>query len=61
MESLPVLQPKNTILKFRIKFHICLNVSSAVKNFVREGPVNDVVSHKHCLESDCSFRLFSNS
>jgi len=35
--------------------------SSAVNNFVRDGPVNDVVSHWHRLESDCHFRLFSNS
>jgi len=29
--------------------------SGAAKNFVREGPVNDVVSHWRRLESDCSF------
>ena len=33
---------------------------SASNNFVREGPVNDVVSHWRCFESDCSFRLVSN-
>jgi len=35
--------------------------SSAAKNFVREGPVNDLVSHWSRLEYDYSFRLFSNS
>jgi len=30
-------------------------------NFVREGPADDVISHWHCLQSDCFFRLFSNS
>jgi len=34
--------------------------SSGVNNFVRDGPVNDVVSHWGCLESNCLFRLFSN-
>jgi len=33
--------------------------SSAVNNFVRDGPV--VFSHWRRLESDCHFRLFSNS
>jgi len=37
-----------------------VHVNSAAKNFVRERPVNDVVSRWPCLESDCSFRLFSN-
>jgi len=40
---------------------IGLPSSSAVNNFVRDGPVNDVVSHWRRLESDCHFRLFSNS
>jgi len=35
--------------------------SSAVNNFVRHGPVSDVVSLWRRLESDCQFRLFSNS
>jgi len=35
--------------------------SSASKNFVRKCPVNDVVSHWRSLESDCSFRLFSDN
>jgi len=38
-----------------------LPCSSAAKNFVREGPVNDVVSYWRRLESNCSFRLISNS
>ena len=35
--------------------------SSGANNFVREVPVNDVVSHWRHLESDCSFCLFHNS
>ena len=34
---------------------------SAAKNFVREGPVSYSISHWRRLESDCFFRLFSNS
>jgi len=34
---------------------------SAAKNCVQEEPVNNVVSHWCRFESDCSFRLFSNS
>jgi len=33
---------------------------NADKNFVREGPVNYIISHWRCLDFDCSFRLFSN-
>jgi len=33
---------------------------NASKNFVPEGPVNDVVNQWRRFESDCSFRLFSN-
>jgi len=40
---------------------IGLRGSSAVNNLVRDGPVNDVVSNWRRLESDCHFRLFSNS
>jgi len=35
--------------------------SSVAKNFVREVPVNDVVSYWRRFESDCFFCLFSNS
>jgi len=35
--------------------------SSAVNNCVRDGSVNDVVSHWRRLESYCHFHLFSNS
>jgi len=35
--------------------------SSAATNFVRAGPVNVVVSLWRRTESDCYFRLFSNS
>ena len=40
---------------------IGLPSSSTVSNFVRDGSVNDVVSYWRRLESDCHFRLFSNS
>jgi len=39
-------------------FAMFYNVNStAAKNFVREGPVNDIVSHWRRLKSDCSFRF----
>ena len=40
---------------------IGLPSSSTVNNFVRDGSDNDVVSYWRRLESDCHFRLFSNS
>jgi len=35
--------------------------NSTVNTFVRDGPVNDFVSHWRLLESNCYFRLFCNS
>ena len=35
-------------------------ISSAANNFIRKGPVNEVVSHCRRLESDYSLRSFSN-
>jgi len=48
-------------LHFSDKWSMFMQRSNAAKNFVQEGPVNDVVSHWRRLESDCSFCLFSNS
>jgi len=46
---------------FVISKRIGLSGSSAVNNFVRKGSVSDFVSHWRRIESDCYFRLFSNS
>ena len=35
--------------------------SSAAKNFVQEGSVNDIVSHWRCLGSHCFIRLACNN
>jgi len=45
-----------------VKIQIFATVfSCAANNFVRDGPVNDGISHLPRLESDCFFRLFFSS
>jgi len=44
-----------------MKGPVSVYLLSASKNFVRKGSVNDVASYWRRFETDCSFRLLSNS